>query len=199
MNEITCSNEMPSDSRLQMTLFHNTCMTADFVWVDAMIRLGANTDSLTGTGDTPLSLACAMLMKDRTVSQKVHPGRLRIIKRLLQVGVDPNVGCPLQFACAANDLVTCGILLANGADPRIPAADGRLPKEHLAAPLRRRFLKLPKGPRPEPLCWCLTSGESLNECHGKENGQEADPYFGCPLQEWQDLCAMLQETRALLR
>jgi len=180
MKRMTLSHDIPSDPRLQLTGFHNACMTVDFVAVDAMIRLGADTDSLSGRGETALPLACSMVMLDHlTNGRKTHPGRIRIIRRLLQVGVDPNIGCPLKHACAANALDVCEILLANGADPRIQAADGKLPKEHLAAPLRRRFLKLPKGKQPEPLCWCLTSGLPLKDCHGKKGGGEAEPSFGC--------------------
>jgi hypothetical protein len=177
--ELEYTTNAPSDPRFQITVFQHACLTPDFVWVDAMIRLGADYERLTGDGNTPLSLTCKM-MQDRNRHWITHPGRIRIIRRLLQLGVDPNIQCVLQYACVANDLPVCEILLMHGADPRIRAEDGRLPKEHLAAPLRRRFLKLQNSKPLEPVCWCLTSGRLLKKCHGKDGGREADARYGCP-------------------
>jgi hypothetical protein len=65
-----------------------------------MIRFGADYEKLSSNGLGALSMTCAMIRKDRDEGRRAHPGRLRVIRRLLQVGVDPNAGCPLQYACA---------------------------------------------------------------------------------------------------
>jgi hypothetical protein len=46
------------DPRFQIPVFQHACLTSDFVWIDAMIRLGADYERRTGDGHTALSLTC---------------------------------------------------------------------------------------------------------------------------------------------
>lgn len=173
--------EAMRDLDYQITVLQNNALTCDFVIIDAMIRLGANTDLILpgNNNETALSMACKMIQMD--LPGHIHPGRLRIIHRLLQVGVDPNAGYALHKVCEAGDIQTAALLLQYGADSSIQRPeDGKRPHQLLPPRLRKRFQKLPRSPAPPKLCWCL-EGKLAHECHeNKDHPKECDPDFGCP-------------------
>lgn len=168
-----------------VTFFQYMTVESDFITVDTMIRLGADTD-LTMLGkegeETTLSMTCKVIERDHSLLGHIHPGRSRVIRRLLQVGVDPNIGYALHHACEAGDIKTAALLLEYGADSSIiRPSDGKRPHQLLPIPLRKRFQKLPRTAAPPKLCWCLKSGKPLDHCHGNpELPIEYDPFFGCP-------------------
>lgn len=185
--QIVPGEELDLDVDIPITFFQNMTLVPDFVIVDAMIRLGADTDlkmfadRMTGQETTTLSRTCEMIERDRSICGHIHPGRTRIIRRLLQVGVDPNIGYALHSVCEAGDLKTAALLLEYGADSSIVRPhDGKRPHQLLPIPLRKRFQKLPRTSAPPKLCWCL-EGKPLDQCHGNaELPKECDPFFGCP-------------------
>lgn len=186
--ELTPREEVHLSANPEMaTLFQMMASTDDFVVVDAMIRLGADTDLMMqgrGRVETPLSWHCTMIKNDVSSQGHINPIRLRIIHRLLQVGVDPNIGYPLHHACWAGDIKTAALLLEYGADPSVVKPfDNKRPHQLLSGALRKRFQKLRRRKNvatPPKLCWCLISGLPFEECHGGTEPKECDPFFGCP-------------------
>lgn len=169
-----------------MTMLHSQCVTADFVAIDAIIRLGADTSTIDDRGNTALSIVCRMVWIESREFNNIHPANIRIVRRLLEVGVDPDVGgvdpdvgepaTPLFLACLGGSLEICEMLLSHGADPNKKVC-GRKPVDVLPPRLYNRYRKIKRGQPKAKKCWCL-SGKLFEECH--ENGGEVESNFGCP-------------------
>ncbi|CAN0123864.1 unnamed protein product [Heterosigma akashiwo] len=171
------------------------CAAPDFVLVDEMIMLGADTDKMTINGESPLFFCCYTAMNLPDYEQK-FPSYERIIRRLLEVGVDPSAApfagdhaglTPLHLACRMGSMGMVKLLLEYGANPHARSGPNRkgtppehlLPRDKLTAyrALLQRTKTRKKKARPPRLCWCL-SGEKFSDCH--EKGKPVRDEAFCP-------------------